>query len=164
MTPAVFKDCISGLLAMAPRGREVGEKALEIYWDRLFKQGYADEDLQAGTNRIIDTHHWRAFPTIAELIEACDEARQARLQRDYENHKREENRHRALTPEQMLERGRKKSPEIQALIHNTEALLRHEIDLQTWCAGQKLILRDEDAKVAIHRIESRMLAQRTQGE
>lgn len=162
MTPVAFKYSMQGLMAMTPRGREVTERALEVYWDRLSKQGYADEDLQAGTNRIIDTHHWRAFPTIAELIEVCDEARQARLQRNYEKQKREEDRYRALDPDQMLERGLKRvqNKEVQAAIFNTKALLRGEIDTATWCTGQKLILTDEASQGSIHQIECRLLAKR----
>lgn len=160
MTSDAFKDCMKALVAMTPRGREVSPTAMEIYWNRLSTQGYHDDDLRAGANTLIDNHHWRAFPTVAEIIEACNEARQARLQREYEAQKKEENQFRHLTPEQILERGRK-TPEMQALALNTKALLNGQIDASTWCKGQKLILKNENLQAEVHKLENRILMRRS---
>ena len=161
MTGDAFKDCMKALIAMTPRGREVSDKAMEIYWNRLSAQGFHDDDLRAGTNTLIDSHHWRAFPTVAEIIEACSEPRQERLTREHEARKREENKYRNLTPEQILDRG-KKSPEMQALALNTSALLSGKIDPSTWCKRQKLGLKDEHLQAEVHRLESRILARQGQ--
>lgn len=162
MTKDAFKDCMLALMAMAPK--ELKASAVEVYWVRLSKQGYADEDLQSGTNTLIDNHHWRAFPKVSEFIDACSEARQKRLEREYEAHKKKENEYRTLDMDQMLARGEKrtKSPEAQAAIHNTLALLRNEIDLRTWCAGQKVIFTDKASQEVVHRIESGILVRRGQ--
>jgi len=162
MTKDAFKDCMLTLMAMVPK--ELPAKAVEIYWDRLSKQGYADEDLRAGSDSLIDNHHWRAFPTVAEFVDACSEARQERLQKDYEARKKEENQYRALDMDQILERGAKrgKSPEVQAAILNARRLLHHEIDMPTWCAGQKIILTDDASQRTLHKVESRLMARRSE--
>ena len=100
--------------------------ALKIWWDVLTEEKFTDEDFEDGCIHVIRT--LKRFPSLNELIEASDQIRKDRVEREWQARKNEENRYRHLTQDEILARGAKKNPRIAI----TRRLLKGEIDKPTW--------------------------------
>lgn len=138
MRKEIFQDCIQSLEMLSPRA--LPERAIEVIYNRLNENRIGDEDLKSGVSELIDNYHFRSFPALAEILDACRKARGERFQREHERSRREEDRYRDVDQKALMERGLKGSPVVQALIKNAMDLLDEKIDLETWAATQRMVI------------------------
>lgn len=155
MTKTCFENCIQGLNLLSPR--TLPADAARIFWNRLTEHGIHDDDLREASCYLTDHHHFRNFPTLAEILEACRKAQTERLQKEHQALKQDEEKYRYLSQEQMLSRGKGRSKEAQAAIANAKALLAGKINTPTWLAAQKIIATDDKSQAELHRMETRMI-------
>lgn len=161
MTRKNFDDCMRALESLAPRALPEGAK--RIFWERLQEHGISDEVFARGSGLLVDTHHFKHFPSIAEVLESCQKATQQSAAQEYQKNKTQEDRFRNVEQAKILKKGLKGNPPARALVQNALNLLNGAIDLKAWAAEQRSLLsqynlRDERTLAELWRIEKKLEA------